>query len=101
MKKSPLEARDLFARLPGRLMDEDLHSLHPAVRGLRTVCRCNNVKYRTIEKAIREGCTTIAQIAARTATTGHCGGTCTPKIHDMIDAICAEMDDRAASGGKR
>jgi NAD(P)H-nitrite reductase large subunit len=72
-------------------VDEDLQSLHPAIRGLRVVCRCNNVKYRTIEKAIREGCTTIAQIAARTtATTGHCGGTCTPKIHDMIDAICGE-----------
>ncbi|MCA1734367.1 MAG: (2Fe-2S)-binding protein [Acidobacteria bacterium] len=83
-------------------MEDELQSLHPAVQGLRVVCRCNNVKYRTIEKAIREGCTTIAQIAARTtATTGHCGGTCTPKIHDMIDAIGAEEDGCAATGGER
>jgi NAD(P)H-nitrite reductase large subunit len=78
------------------MRDDDLQSLHPAIRGLKTVCRCNNVKYRTIEKAIREGCHTIAQVAARTtATTGHCGGSCTPIVHDMIDAITAEND-----GGK-
>lgn len=69
---------------------DELADLHPAVRGLRTVCRCNNIKYRTIEAAIREGAASIAAVAAKTtATTGHCGGTCTPKIHDMIDAICA------------
>jgi NAD(P)H-nitrite reductase large subunit len=80
-------------------VEEDLQSLHPAIRALKVVCRCNNIKYRTIEKAIREGCTTIAAVAAKTgATTGHCGGTCTPKIHDMIDAICAETEGRAAGG---
>ena len=75
-------------------MDEDLQDLSPVVRGLRTICRCNNIKFRTIEKAIREGCMTIAAIAARTtATTGHCGGTCTPTIHDMIDQIAVEAPD--------
>jgi NAD(P)H-nitrite reductase large subunit len=59
--------------------------LHPAIRGLKTVCRCNNIKYRTIERAIREGSTTLAQVAARTtATTGHCGGSCTPDVLQML-----------------
>lgn len=83
-------------------MDDELQNLHPAIRGLRTICRCNNVKYRTIEKAIREGCRTIDAIANRTtATTGHCGGTCTPIIHDMIDAIAAEMDGEPEAAGER
>jgi NAD(P)H-nitrite reductase large subunit len=60
-------------------------SPHPAIRGLTTVCRCNNIKYRTIERAIREGCWTLNQVACRTtATTGHCGGSCTPDVQEMI-----------------
>ena len=74
---------------PGRcvsLADMDCDdSLHPAIRGLKTVCRCNNIKYRTIERAIREGCWTLSQIAQRTtATTGQCGGSCTPEVQQMI-----------------
>lgn len=69
-------------------MDEDTESLHPAIRGLRTVCRCNNIKYKTIERAIREGAHTLSQIAARTtATTGQCGGTCTPEVQKMLDEL--------------
>jgi NAD(P)H-nitrite reductase large subunit len=65
-------------------MDES-QSQHPAIRGLKTVCRCNNIKYKTIERAIREGATSLAQIAARTtATTGHCGGSCTPDVQAML-----------------
>lgn len=65
-------------------MDED-ESLHPAVRGLKTVCRCNNIKYRTIERAIREGAHSLHQVATRTtATLGECGGTCTPEVQQMI-----------------
>jgi NAD(P)H-nitrite reductase large subunit len=61
------------------------NDVHPAVRGLKTVCRCNNVKYRTIERCIRDGAATVHQIAARTtATTGYCGGSCTPDIQQMI-----------------
>jgi NAD(P)H-nitrite reductase large subunit len=68
-------------------MSED-ESLHPAVRGLKTVCRCNNIKYRTIERAIREGAHTLSQIAARTtATTGQCGGSCTPDVQKMIEEL--------------
>jgi bacterioferritin-associated ferredoxin len=64
---------------------DDSPSLHPAIRGLKTVCRCNNIKYRTIERVIREGACTLAEIAKRTgATTGYCGGTCTPDILAMI-----------------
>jgi NAD(P)H-nitrite reductase large subunit len=64
---------------------DDCQSLHPAIRGLKTVCRCNNIKYRTLERTIRDGAHTIAEIAKRTAaTTGYCGGTCTPDILAMI-----------------
>ncbi|HXG59184.1 MAG TPA: (2Fe-2S)-binding protein [Thermoanaerobaculia bacterium] len=65
-------------------MDEQ-QVLHPAVRGLKVICRCNNVKYRTIERAICDGARTLAGIAARTsATTGHCGGSCTPEVQQML-----------------
>jgi NAD(P)H-nitrite reductase large subunit len=66
---------------------------HPAIRGLKTVCRCNNIKYRTIERCIREGAWTLAEVARRTtATTGHCGGSCTPDILQML----AELAPRHA-----
>jgi NAD(P)H-nitrite reductase large subunit len=68
-------------------MDEQ-ESVHPAVRGLKTICRCNNIKYRTIERAIREGAHTMTQVANRTtATTGECGGTCTPDVQAMLDEL--------------
>jgi len=67
---------------------EDAEELHPAVRGLTTVCRCNNIKYRTIERAIREGARNLTAIAAKTtATTGHCGGTCTPDVQQMLSEL--------------
>jgi len=69
-------------------MDDSNESVHPAVRGLKTVCRCNNIKYRTIERAIREGAHTMTQIANRTtATTGECGGSCTPDVQQMLDEL--------------
>ena len=59
--------------------------MDPIIRGLKTVCRCNNIKYKTIERAIRDGAHTLHQVAARTsATTGHCGGSCTPDVQEMI-----------------
>jgi NAD(P)H-nitrite reductase large subunit len=62
--------------------------LHPAIRALKVVCRCNNIKFRSIEKAINDGAKSISQVASRTtATTGHCGGSCTPDIQAMIDTI--------------
>lgn len=68
-------------------MAED-DSLHPAIRGLKTVCRCNNIKYRTIERAIREGAHTLTQVATRTsATLGQCGGSCTPDVQQMIEEL--------------
>jgi NAD(P)H-nitrite reductase large subunit len=64
---------------------EESESQHPVIRGLKTVCRCNNIKYRTIERAIREGAWTLSQVAARTtATTGQCGGSCTPDVQQML-----------------
>jgi NAD(P)H-nitrite reductase large subunit len=67
---------------------DGLKELHPAIRGLKTVCRCNNVKYKSLERVIREGARTVAQVAVRTtATTGYCGGSCTPYIQEMIDEI--------------
>lgn len=68
-------------------MDEN-ESVHPAIRGLKTVCRCNNIKYKTIERAIREGAHTISAVAARTtATMGQCGGSCTPDVQKMLDDL--------------
>lgn len=65
--------------------DDQAEAVHPAVRGLKTVCRCNNIKFRTIERALREGATGLSQVAARTtATAGQCGGTCTPEVLQMI-----------------
>lgn len=67
---------------------DDQSPVHPAVRGLKTVCRCNNIKYRTIERAIREGAHTMTQVANRTtATTGECGGSCTPDVQAMLDEL--------------
>ena len=67
---------------------DDNEPVHPAIHGLRTVCRCNNIKYRTIAKAIREGAHTLSQVASRTtATTGQCGGTCTPEVQAIIDEL--------------
>jgi NAD(P)H-nitrite reductase large subunit len=64
---------------------DDSSDLHPAIRGLKTVCRCNNIKYRTIERAIRQGASTLAAVAQKTtATTGHCGGSCTPDVQQML-----------------
>lgn len=62
--------------------------LPPALRALKAVCRCNNIKYKTIDKTIRDGAKTVREVAAKTrATTGYCGGTCTPEIQQMIDAV--------------
>ena len=66
-------------------MDGNDDQQHPAIRGLKTVCRCNNIKYRTIARAIRRGACTLSQIAAcTTATTGPCGGSCTPDVQEML-----------------
>ncbi|HYU23897.1 MAG TPA: (2Fe-2S)-binding protein [Thermoanaerobaculia bacterium] len=74
-------------------MDDGIqdHEIHPAIRGLKTVCRCNNIKYRTIERAIRHGACTLTQIAVcTTATTGHCGGSCTPDVQQMIAELAIQ-----------
>lgn len=76
---------------------DDQESQHPALRGLKTVCRCNNIKYRTIERAIREGAHTLTQVATRTtATLGQCGGTCTPDVQQMIDDLAPKYVTAAA-----
>ncbi|HEX8172781.1 MAG TPA: (2Fe-2S)-binding protein [Thermoanaerobaculia bacterium] len=77
---------------------DDQESLHPAIRGLKTVCRCNNIKYRTIERAIREGAHTLTAIANRTtATTGQCGGTCTPDVQQILDDLAPAYAKRQPS----
>jgi len=76
-------------------MEEDLSEIHPAIRALKTICRCNNVKYKTLEKAIQGGASTIREIASKTtATTGYCGGTCTPDVLTMIESL---RGDRAST----
>ena len=62
--------------------------VNPVIQGLKTVCRCNNIKYKTIERAIREGAQSLSQLASRTtATTGQCGGSCTPEVQEMLAAL--------------
>ncbi|HEX6177381.1 MAG TPA: (2Fe-2S)-binding protein [Thermoanaerobaculia bacterium] len=79
----------------------DDQSQHPAIRGLKTVCRCNNIKFRTIERAIREGAWTLNQVACRTtATTGHCGGSCTPDILQMIAELAPKHATRPLSADR-
>jgi NAD(P)H-nitrite reductase large subunit len=69
-------------------MSADDQPLHPAIRALKAVCRCNSIKYKTIERAILAGACTVREVAIRTrATTGYCGGSCTPEIQQMIDQI--------------
>lgn len=76
--------------------------LHPAIRGLKTVCRCNNIKYRTIERAIREGAYTLSQVAQRTtATTGHCGGSCTPDVQEMLAQLAPRQLLAAQNAGPK
>jgi NAD(P)H-nitrite reductase large subunit len=78
-------------------MDEP-ESQHPALRGLKTVCRCNNIKYRTIERAIREGAHSMTQLANRTtATMGECGGSCTPDVQAMLDELAPKYVTAAAA----
>lgn len=73
-----------------------MNEIHPAVKKLITVCRCNNIKYGTIERAIEAGASTIAEVAAKTtATTGTCGGSCTPRVLEMIEQRCAEPNGPA------
>ena len=82
--------------------DHDDESLHPAIRGLKTVCRCNNIKYKTIERAIREGARTLSQVASRTtATTGHCGGSCTPDVQEMLAEHAPEPQPSTPNGERR
>ncbi|MEK6372996.1 MAG: (2Fe-2S)-binding protein [Acidobacteriota bacterium] len=82
------------------MSENDEQTMHPAVRGLKTVCRCNNIKYRTIERAIREGAQTLTQIATRTtATTGHCGGSCTPDVQEMLAEHAPQRQLPAPAGG--
>jgi NAD(P)H-nitrite reductase large subunit len=76
---------------------DDHESLHPAVRGLKTVCRCNNIKLKTIERAIREGAHTLHQVASRTtATTGECGGSCTAEVQELIAELAPKYATAAS-----
>ena len=80
--------------------ESDADELHPAIRGLKTVCRCNNIKYRTIERAIRLGACTLSKIAARTtATTGHCGGSCTVDVLAMLEEHGPQDETAPAQAG--
>jgi NAD(P)H-nitrite reductase large subunit len=73
-------------------MSDEFDELPPAIRGLKAVCRCNNIKYKTIEKTILAGAKTVKDVAARTgATTGYCGGSCTPDILKMITKLTAPV----------
>lgn len=70
-----------------------MNEIHPAVKKLITVCQCNNIEYGTIEAAIDAGAQSISEVAAKTtATTGQCGGSCTPKVFEMIESRWPELN---------
>jgi NAD(P)H-nitrite reductase large subunit len=72
--------------------DGSEHDIHPAIRGLKAVYRCNNIKRRTIERAVRHGALTLSQVAARTtATASECGGSGTPDVQELIAEVRGEM----------
>ena len=82
--------------------NESGEPVHPALRGLRTVCRCNNVKFRTIERAIRDGAHTLTQLATRTsATLGQCGGTCTPDVQKILAELAPKYATTNAAPPQR
>lgn len=55
------------------------------------ICLCNSVRKSTIEKAIANGAKTKDEIFDQTnAGVGACGGSCRPKLQEMIDSSINE-----------
>lgn len=73
-------------------------SVHPSLLRLRTVCRCNNIKHATIARVIDQGAVTITEVARlTTATTGQCGGSCTPRVLEMLEQHCGALSKTVSS----
>ena len=50
------------------------------------ICRCNNVSREVIEKAIRDGASTLNELFdATNAGVGPCGGSCRRKLGPLLD----------------
>jgi bacterioferritin-associated ferredoxin len=50
------------------------------------ICRCNNVSREVIEKAIRDGASTLNELFdATSAGVGPCGGSCRRKLGPLLD----------------
>lgn len=63
------------------------------VRALKVVCRCNSIKYRSIERAIQQGACSLRDVAARTtATTGQCGGSCTALVQKILGDLAPQHE---------
>lgn len=58
------------------------------------VCQCNSVSKRAIRACVGAGCTTVAEVAAKTRATTGCGG-CTGLVSALVEALRA--DGRAAA----
>ncbi|WP_197430184.1 FAD-dependent oxidoreductase [Auraticoccus cholistanensis] len=77
---------------PARLLLTPLAAVaapRPAVTELAedaVVCRCNGVDRRTIDRACREGATTVEEVAARTRAGTGCGG-CRADVCALVEAL--------------
>jgi assimilatory nitrate reductase electron transfer subunit len=68
---------------PAELKDED------------KVCTCNTVTAGRIRHAIREGCSTVTEVAAATRATTGCGD-CTSLVKGLIDTCTAPIQEEVA-----
>jgi NAD(P)H-nitrite reductase large subunit len=75
---------------------------HPAVP-LDIVCFCQGIERRTLLEAIEAGIDSLERIQEVVgATTGPCGGSCTPSVQAMLDsAATREATPPPASPGPR
>jgi NAD(P)H-nitrite reductase large subunit len=59
----------------------------PKTSQQQMICYCNGVNQETVAKAIASGCKTTARVAdVCMAGIGACGGSCRPRIAQMIEA---------------
>lgn len=55
--------------------------------GDRVICRCRNVSYLDIRKAMKGGARTLDEIMDQTGAATCCGG-CTSRVQAILDSVC-------------
>lgn len=54
------------------------------IQGLKVICKCKAVRYKTIKAAIVNGAHTLEMIRKKTGANTGCGKQCTAQINAMI-----------------